>query len=117
MEGMIKITGVDLVKFVQKTYELSQPQGLGFMHAEPGGLSEDDAKAILDRDKEGRVAASMDYVKGRACKMTVFREGDDLFVRPQWYDHSVGQLKTLLSEFGIDLPEQEDSPAGWGTAA
>lgn len=118
MKDMIKITGVDLVKFVQKAYELSQPQGIGFLHAEPGGLSEDDAKAIISREKPGdRIAASMDYVKGRACKMVVFREGDDLFIRPQWYDHSVLRLKELLSEFGIALPEQEDSPTGWGTMA
>jgi hypothetical protein len=29
---MISITGVDLFSFAQKVYELSQPQGLGFLH-------------------------------------------------------------------------------------
>ncbi len=41
MEGMIKLPAdTNLVKFVQKTYEMSSPQGMGFMHAESGGLSE-----------------------------------------------------------------------------
>ncbi len=49
--------------------------------------------------------------------MTVFRENGELFVRDYWYDHSFGQYKRLLAEFGVELPEQEEKPAGWGTAA
>lgn len=110
MEGMIKITGLDLTKFVQKVYELSKPQGLGILHFQEGGLSEEDAKAIINREgKADRIAVSMDYVQGRACKMTVFREDGDLFIRPNWYDHSRSQLEELLGDFGISLPEEKDA--------
>lgn len=102
MENMIEITGVDLVKFVQATYALSSPQGMGFLHFQEGGLPEDEAREIIERESpKGRVAASMDYVRGRACKMVVFRAGDRLFIRPTWFDHSDSQLRELLEKFGI----------------
>jgi hypothetical protein len=117
-ENMIELKGVDLRKFVQRVYALSSPQGLGIMHFQDGGLSDADADAILERDKKGRVAASMDYVHGRACKMTVFRDEDDkLYVREMWYDHTRDDLKELLAAFGIELPAEKDQPSGWGTAA
>lgn len=101
-ENMIKITGVDLVRFVQKVYDLSKPQGLGFMHYEKGGMSEQDAKAIADTARpEGRIVLSMDYIRGRACKMTVFREGNDLYIPNDWFDHNKDQLDHLLNHVGI----------------
>lgn len=119
MEGMIKLPAdIDLKKFIQKTYEMSSPHGMGFFHAKDGGLTDAEAENIIARNgAEGRIAASMDYVHGRACKMTVFREEGELFVRPTWYDHSFGQYQRLLAEFGVTLPEQDDKPDGWGTAA
>lgn len=98
---MIKLNGIDLVKFVQKVYELSVPQGLGFMHARPGGLSEEDAKGYIN--EKSSCVISMDYVKGRACKMGVFKQGDDLTMNDNWYDHTNEQLSELLSTFGIKL--------------
>lgn len=107
MKNMIKITGVDLVKFVQKVYEFSKPQGMGMLHFRDGSLPEDDARGIVEYGKDKGIAISMDYVHGRACKMVVWREGDDLFVRPEWFDHSRSQLEKLLGEFGIALPEEK----------
>lgn len=115
-DNMIELKDVDLRKFVQKVYAMSQPQGMGFLAAKSGGLSDQDADAILARDKTGRIAAGMDYVHGRACKMTIYRENDKYYIRDTWYDHSLSQLNSLLSEFGLTLPQKE-RPAGWGTAA
>lgn len=100
-EGMIEITGVDLVKFAQKAYELSVPQGLGFMHFTPRPLDESEAKEMICM--EGRCPLSMDYVHGRACKLTVFKEDNKLFVPPSWYDHTDEQFRNLLEAFGIKL--------------
>lgn len=116
-DNMIELKNVDLKKFIQKVYEMSRPQGLGFLAAESGGLSDEDAEAILARDSKGRIAASMDYVKGRACKMSVFREDGKYYIRDAWYDHTSAALAALLKEFGIDLPKKEERPNGWGTAA
>jgi hypothetical protein len=100
---MINITGIDLVRFAQKAYELSSPQGLGFMHFTPEPLSEERAKKMIG---DGNVALDMDYVDGRACKMVVWRKDDKLEMRDAWYDHSDEQLKQLLAAFNINLETQ-----------
>jgi hypothetical protein len=109
---MIDITGVDLVKFAQKVYELSSPQGLGFMHFTPEPLSDEEAKELVDLNKDSKYPLSMDYVYGRACKMTVFAEEGKLEIHDSWYDHTDKQFKDLLSEFGIKLDlHKKHSPA------
>jgi hypothetical protein len=102
---MIDITGIDLVKFVQKVYELSVPQGLGFLHFTPTPLSEEEAKKIIDFDgrMKSKIKVSMDYVSGRACKMIVWEKDGKLGIADSWYDHTDKQLKQLLSEFNINV--------------
>jgi hypothetical protein len=95
---MIDITGVDLVRFAQAVYRLSMPRGMGFLHAIGGPLPEEEAKSLIQ--PAGRIALSMDYVRGRACKMTVLRDGERLEIRDSWYDHTDVDLRTLLAEFG-----------------
>ena len=95
---MIEITGVDLKKFVQEVYKLSRPQGMGYLHYKDGDLPENQVAEILARgDKSKQFAVSMDYVLGRACKMTVHRQGDKLFINDGWFDHDPSDLQTLLS--------------------
>jgi hypothetical protein len=72
---------------------------MGFMHAKPGGLTDEEASLYIDTDN--RVAVSMDYVKGRACKMTVFDEDGKLSIRDQWFDHSDSALEELLKSVGV----------------
>ena len=58
--------------------------------------------------KKGRhIAINMDYVKGRACKMTVWRENDKLYICNDWYDHSDDDLKELLTRLGMPAKEKE----------
>jgi len=105
---MNKITGVDLVKFAQKVYELSRPQGAGFMHFTLEPLSEEDAKSMMIKNPfpgDGQCIMTMDYVKGRACKMQVFKTGEDLFIGDSWYDHTDNQLAELLEAFNIIPPQ------------
>ena len=97
---MIDITGVNLIEFVKKVYELSVPVGMGFMHAEPGGLTSEEAAVYIDVDN--RIVVSMDYVKGRQCKMTVFEEDDKFVIRDQWFDHSDSALEQLLKSVGVE---------------
>ena len=94
---MIDITGVDLRKFVQEVYARSSPQGLGMLHYQDGGLPDAEADAIIARSKDDkRIAVSMDYVRGRSCKMVVFRHGDKLEIRDAWFDHTDAALNALL---------------------
>lgn len=112
MENMIDITGTDLVKLAQEAYARSHPQGLGFMHARDGGLSQEDAQQLVNRERaDGHVALDMDYVHGRAVKLTVFRERESgkLFIGQRWYDHSQDQLRDLLKAIG--KPEKVEEVA------
>ena len=98
---MIDITGVDLVRFVKEVYALSVSQGMGFLHARPGNMSNEDVVALVNREKTPDVALDLDYVQGRACKMTVFRNGDRLEIDDKWFDHTDAELAELLRRFGI----------------
>lgn len=96
---MIDITGVNLVKFVQEVYNLSKPQGMGFMHFTPEPLSDSDAARVIDESKNDTfIELSLDYVNGRSCKMTIFKDGDKRFIRDAWYDHGPSLLKELLEK-------------------
>jgi len=99
---MIDITGVDLVKFTQKVYELSRVQGMGVLAARPGPLSEEEATAIVHDFREDEdFALSLDYLHGRSCKMHVRRQGGKLTIPDAWFDHSQDQLDRLLDTVGI----------------
>lgn len=102
MENMIDITGADLVKVAQAAYALSQPQGMGFLHARDGELSQEDAEALVLRERAGgRVKLGMDYVHGRAVKLTVLSDDDGkLWISNRWYDHNPHQLQQLLTNIG-----------------
>lgn len=97
---MIAIPQDKLADLIRGAYDMSVPVGLGFIHAQPGSLTDDEVSAIIK--PTGRIAASMDYVKGRQCKMTVFRDGDgNLSINDSWYDHSDTQLRRLLESIGV----------------
>jgi hypothetical protein len=93
---------MDLVKFAQKAFELSRPQGMGFLHAKAGDtLSEDEAKQFI-RSEQGKDTLSMDYVKGRALKLHVRQQDNgDFQLSDSWYDHTDEQYKDLLLSVGI----------------
>jgi len=100
---MIEITGVDLIKFVKKVYDLSIPQGLGFLQYKEFGLTDGEAQACIRPEipfpynrYPKNIVVDMDYVKGRACKMKVFKKEDKLLIYNEWYDHTDKQLKELL---------------------
>ncbi len=96
----INITGVNLIEFVKEVYRLSVPAGLGWLHFTEGELTDEEAKEILDVWKNDKqFALDMDYIKGRACKMTASRKdrgGKEIFIRSPWHDHTDIQLEKLL---------------------
>ncbi len=87
---MRDVTGVNLAKLAAAAYDLSRPQGLGMLHFVPGSLTDEKAASLVK--STGRIALSLDYVKGRAVKLTVFRADDGtLTVSDRWFDHSSSQ--------------------------
>ena len=84
-----------LVPFIKKVYDLSHPQGLGFIHYTNEPLSDADAAALIQPTE---IAVSMDYIRGRACKMFVFRDYNTgtLHFELPWFDHTQVQEAELL---------------------
>ena len=99
---MIDITGINLIEFAKKVYELSVPQGLGFLHFTSKPLTDEEAEQLVNVFKDDKtLALDMDYVKGRACKMHVRRENGKLTISDTWYDHTDRIYHQLLSHFNI----------------
>ena len=99
MEGMIEITGANLVEAVKAAYDLSQPQGLGFLHAQPGSLTDEEAESLVH--PAARYPVSLDYVRGRACKFTVHKRDGRLWINRRWFDHTEEQQAELLQRLGV----------------
>lgn len=100
-KNMINITGVDLKEFIKQVYILSKPQGMGFLNfVETGSLNNCEVEEILSRGLD-YAPVSMDYIKGRACKMTVFKENNKLYISDNWYDHTNNQLIDLLNYLNV----------------
>lgn len=103
----IDITGVDLVEFAKEVYKLSVLQGLGVLYATSEPLTDEEAKLYI-HNEDGRSTLSMDYVKGRACKMHVRRDGEKLTISDSWYDHTDRILTQLLDKFGIKRATEQE---------
>lgn len=110
-ENWLDITGVDLGELVRGAYDLSIPAGLGDLHYTPGGLSDDEVEVILGNCLGvgyNHLAVALDYVKGRGCKMNVFKgEGEEegrLYIERNWFDHTDKQLIELLKRVNVCTP-------------
>lgn len=101
--GMIKITGCDLEALVKKAYQLSRPQGLGWIDKsqDKKELTDNEVSNILSAPHEDWVPVQIDYLHGKAVKLTVFRFDDQLYVENYWHDHSDQDFLALLSSIGI----------------
>lgn len=97
----IDITKVDLKELIRHAYDLSNPQGMGFMHYRPGPIPEELVEDIL-KDTSSYCALSMDYVMGRAVKLSVHKDGDKLSLPDKWFDHDNGTYQILLDRLGIN---------------
>ena len=94
---MIDVTHLDIRKMVKAAYDLSSPQGLGFLHATPDSLTDEEIDQILSRGTENS-PVDMDYIKGRSCKFHISKDDEGrLSIYDSWYDHSDSQLEELLS--------------------
>lgn len=102
----VTITRDNLPKVIAKAYELSQPQGIGFLHAKPGDIPADVLQQILDRTDEAKTdwgkLIRLDYVQGRAIKLGIHFDVDagSYYLEDTgngWYDHSDEQWVELLT--------------------
>lgn len=92
----IKIPTNKKIDAIKAAYDLSRPVGMGFMHYQPGGLTDEEAQSLVQPN--GRVR--MDYVKGRCCKFKINDKGTHLEIFDPWHDHSAEDLEELLRRIG-----------------
>lgn len=106
---VIDLTHMDFRKMIKKAYDLSVPQGLGFLNAERGPLPDTDVEGVLQTCRDSQIEyLSIDYLKGRSIKLYIHQVLDDqrkcfvdhpdvkFYMYPYWYDHSTQALEELL---------------------
>lgn len=101
----ISISRENLPKVIAKAFELSQPQGMGFLHFRAGRMPDEVLQQILDRSDSARSTylrrVALDYVEGRAVKLCIhFDEGAGCYYLEdtgRWYDHSSEAWAELVS--------------------
>ena len=106
--GHIDVTDIDPRLLIQTAYMGSRPQGLGFLHHKPGGLSEDELSAIMERSENAasdynRGSIHIDYLNGRSMKFNVRfdRKTGRRYIDLDWYDHGRSATEHLLREVGL----------------
>lgn len=78
---MIKIPQGKKAAVLAALYNNSRVQGMGFLQAEPGNMSEDEAQKLLDSG-----TTYFDYLKGRVMKIDL--SADEF--SPRLYDRDLG---------------------------
>lgn len=103
-EDFIDITKADLIEVVKAAYDLSNPVGMGILHYTEEPLSDEEAKQLIDEGSRGKFSpcVSMDYVKGRCCKFSVWHIDGKLYIRKDWYDHTKADVDKLLEMVGLN---------------
>lgn len=85
---------------IAKAYNLSQPQGMGYLHFQPGVMPEDAAKVMAEEaEKKGEIY--FDYLAGRAMKIGFKRYEDGWqcnIADGHWFDHSASAVEEFRKE-------------------
>lgn len=90
----------DLSDLLRRAFDMSRPQGLGYLHHRPEPLTDAEADLCFEG---GPVAASADYIRGRSVKLTVWRRKDapGYEVHDHWFDHSDTAWAELLAPYRV----------------
>lgn len=105
--GLVHFRAEALPKVIAKAYELSQPQGMGYLHYQEGPIPAAELAKHIERAAENLdntelpylQGLSFDYVLGRAVKLYIGynpESGNYFLDMDRWYDHSDEALAALL---------------------
>lgn len=103
--GFVDVTGIPLENIIRAAYSLSRQQGLGvYDTAGRHAITADVIDEIIKSGENGPQFAliSMDYVNGRAVKMTVGKFGERRVIQRRWFDHTDEDMRQFLTLIGID---------------
>lgn len=102
----IRIPTTLVAAVVAHAYNLSRPQGLGFMHYTPEPMTLEEAQQVVDAGGTSfghtKVGVSLDYVNGRAVKLHIREDVEGYFLEDDgtWFDHGPtlwAELKRLIA--------------------
>jgi len=100
-----------MVELLKTVYDLSKPQGMGFLHFMTTPMTVEEATKLLNVHRSPR-GYHFDYINGRACKFNIFFDGEKHYINDSWYDHTNKDFETLLKKFNLEVPhlkEHEES--------
>ena len=78
---MVSILGLDKAVVLKALHDASKPQGMGFIHFQPEGLSVGECRNLLLGSKY------FDYLQGRVMKIDLSTD----FINPRDYDRDNGE--------------------------
>jgi hypothetical protein len=87
----INIAGIDKAALLAALYEHAVPVGMGMLHFTPGGMSTDDAQALID----GNPRLYFDYVRGRPLKVDL--SGEEMFTGLYNRDQGEGAAESIVA--------------------
>lgn len=95
----IRVPAEKLRDLVRKAYDLSAPQGMGFLQYRDGSLPDQVLDQIVETHNGWNHGVYMDYVLGRAVKLSIERDDEGYFIHDsgRWFDHSAEQYRELLT--------------------
>ena len=81
---------------VRAAYDLSRPQGMGYLHFDEKPMTKGQAEQVIASSQRGN-RVSLDYVSGRAVKLSIFRDDAGWFLEDngRWFDHSASAWVSL----------------------
>lgn len=99
---LICVDAAKIDDIIKEAYNLSRPQGMGYLHFKDGELPDDELQHIKETIRhQGTTYLSMDYILGRAVKLTIYQELSHFYIQNSWYDHSEDDLQELLNRIGV----------------
>lgn len=90
---MINIAGLSKAKVLKALYDSAKPQGMGFLHFQPGPMDIEEAERIVSE----RFGCNQDYLKGRVLKIDISEDEFD----PRLYDRDNGEGAAYRAIEGI----------------
>lgn len=108
-EELVQVTGCDLVVLLKAAFRLSRHQGLGILECVLPGANElttEEAKNIIEHTSNVIYLLDVDYIKGKAVKLQVFRQNkndQDWWIDSRWFDHQPAQFTKLMESIGLRL--------------
>ncbi len=94
-EGEIDVSTIPPARLLAALYNRSHPQGMGFLHATPEDMTEEEAQNLL-QDSTGQVRefTYFDYLNGRVMKVEI--NGEILNSRLYDRDIGIGAAQTVV---------------------